>query len=925
MHRSAVLFIFILSSFGFAFADGSHDVEPSAHRCNFDPNWFGIFQSSCIQNLDLRFDATNMSRPESRDQQLINSLRTTCSCINRENTSLMKSLVEEVSSHVRYEAIVANSTDLACQDLSRASTVLREDLSYYFPANHPQGSEINQRLHVRSSRLANEEQLCERRGGRRGAGVSGANDSARTSQIYADNSTPENCLGTRNLRAFFKVPQFDDIYNFIARSPQAEDPNSWNVNVIRGELARLSASLRLPDNAGYNVVFDSTAQIWEGVSDEDRRKIRLYTAQLQFLKANPVLSNIMKLNSANRPEVLQKQRQMLQRIKTTVSSGFDQRCLTDGDVHSCKTSFLANHSFDDLQTALRDAFIQESSSEDGIFNLLIQENENGALRTYDTHSNQGLVGAVLEIGFDENTCKNTMFNLDENSTDSASEDCVKKLGFTCGALEKIPTQIDLSSRPPSSDLLRKIDGSSDQLEYDVFNREICQTAHPARRGSRSESYVQYEARICARSNEQRCQNGQAREEMRQLILADYLAEYNTGNDDLMHFFKKSPMVYFSRADARAISSGGRVVDAFSNFNVDLPSGWNTRNRTASTSGNSQGNTSASQTSFRDQQQDFNFAPLGGQSQASFMPSSSAFSSPVTAPVTFEEETAELRDARVDREQREAAVVNQEAALARAREEGANQERLRSMERELASLRSSLEDSGRRYERLLQDFTKRSQQPASASSVASSEGAQAPAAARTTSAVTSAPSAQTFVRTPAPEVAQAPSNIAPISGGGQAVSSGRASFGTGTASAASASAAAAANSALADRYSTDRSADASLVVRGNNTFGSNVQIPVSSEVFSQVRSGNFEQLKATVRSQFGSNATAGTYYLEVQSQTNPNEKTQVIAVIGENGPEIFTPAEYALLQAQGSSSGRAPASSERENMLEVLEDLVRPQN
>lgn len=909
MHRFAILFILVIFSGGSVHADESHNLEPNANVCSFDSNWFQVFQSSCVQGIDLS-NAARAERPESRNQIVLDQLRSTCNCIKNENTSLIQGVVEDISKNIRYESIVADSKTQACRDLVSANLELREDLSYYFPADHPQRREINQRFNVRSTRLDNEERLCEKSSFVKENGI----QFKRTSEIYADNSSPTSCIGSRNLKAFFKVPQFNDVFNFLSRSPAAEEPSSWNVDVIRNELARLTMNISLPDEVGYNVVFEDNQAIWGNTSAEDRAKIRLYTAQLQFLKANPVLRNIMKMNNVNRPEITQRQRDMLKRFKSTVASGFDQRCLASSDVHSCKTSFLKNHSFEDLQAALRDAFIQESSSEDGVFARLMEENENSAFRAFDQQNRSGLIGSVLELGFDENTCKQSMFSLDENPSGSGSELCMNKLGFICGAMEKMPAEIQVANIPPSSDLLRKIDFSNDQLENEAFNKSICETAYRSRDNRRTETYVQYESRICARGNEPRCENGQAKEQMRQLILADYLAEYNTGNDDLMYFFKKSPMTYFSQADQRAISSSGRVTDALGNFNVDLPPGWNTRTQTASrTDSSSAGSASASSSqngAIRDQN-DFNLSPAG-QTQVPFMSSSPISSSPISSPAPLFNEPEDVRDARLERDQRESAVASQEAELARAREEGASQERLRSMERELASLRSSLEESGSRYEQLLKELSKKPSAPVAPAperSIASAAEASSSAAGRSQTNVVNSPSAA-IGRGVVPDIG--PSSVTNSPSQGQQLSSGG-SFGAGVGSAGASLSSAASqnyNAALNDRYLSNSSgADTSLVVSASRGISSRVEIPVSREDFTRLQSGGLESASAQIRSAIENSVAEAPVYLV-------SDSSQLVAFQDNGKTEILPLVEYQ----RRFSPGRSIASEPETARSATLQDL-----
>ncbi len=914
MHLGALI-LFIFFSLTEVRADlTATDIDPNNNVCGVT-DFTDIMNSDCVRNFNLAL-LSNQTTERDRNTYVRNQFQNTCQCLASENTSIMGGAVSAIGEDINYARIVEAAREDTCRKFEAVHGIVQDDLTLLFPSD----PEFLRNIRVESREVSEQASVCHEEESEQSL------IHERAHEIQVDNSSTVACIPSRNFRAFMKTPQFDDIFSYIRNDRDSQRRESWNYNDIKRKLADLTQDFDLKGQ-GYGAVFEDGNPVLEGIPQEKVREIRLYLEQLRFLRYNPVFKYTMMLNPEN-PGVATQQTRMLEAFRNVIISGVDPNCFNDGNPHSCKDSFLRNKSYDNLEQAFASSLDPSAFQQGGLLTRILEQNATEASeQQVNIEATPALYDAFLKIPVDESLCRATGF-LNGVPSSQIDDRCTRTMGMACGILGRLPRNYREYRENRSSPLIDALELSSEDQEREAFNQEICNKAWPPRRGNGpSLSYTQFEARICGNAREPRCENGQVREGERQNILAQYLEEYQTENEDLRNFFRKTRMTYVTPAQARYISGGGRVVDAFNNFNVDLPSDWNSRTQ-SSTRSTASSSTGSTQTQTPDQQS-FNFASAA-QTQTPFMPSSSALSAPITSAVNFEEESTELREARIDREQREEAFENKESELARAREEGANQERLRSMERELASLRSALEDSGRRYERLLQDVANRAEQPAASRNVAGADAAvpQTPTPARTTSGGGAiSPSSQTFVRAPTPDLTPAVSNVAPASG--QNFSPGSASFGSGGVSAAaSASAAQALNSALADRYLVqERGSESSLVVRETSLRGSNVRIPVPGEIFSQVREGNYDQLEQSVRSQLGASASAGTYYLEVQSQNDSAAKTQIVAVIGEGGSRFYTLDQYSALQNL-QSEGRRPASvteGERSATLLDLQGTLAPGN
>ena len=914
MHLGALILFILIPLTNVRAELTSADFEPGNNVCGIT-DFSQIMGSDCVRNFSLEELSTKTSE-RARTRYIRSQFQEACECLSsrEKDKSLMSGAVSAIAADTNYAAIIAAAQENTCKKFEAVHGVVQADLSFFFPADKEflRSAGVESRETREQASVCHEEETEE--------AEDRHND--RTHNVLSDDSSTQACIPSRNFRAFMKTPQFDDIFSYLKTDNTSLQRTSWDYNEIRKNLAELTENLDLKGQ-GYGAVFEDGNPVLAGLSNNQISQIRLYLEQLRFLRYNPVFKYVMMLDP-ELPAVQSQQTKMLEAFRNVIVSGVDPECFSDGNPHSCKDSFLRNHSYNDIEEALVGSLDPVAFGEGGLLNRILERNaQEASEQQVNIEATPALYQAFVNLPVDEGLCRASGLLAGFDSPE-INDRCTRTMGLACGLLNRLPRNYQDYKANRSSPLIDALELSSEEQERAAFNNEICGKAWPPRRGGGpSLTYGQYEARICQNPREPRCEGGQVREGERQSILADYLNDYQTENQDLQYFFKKTRVTYATPAESRYISSGGRVVDAFSNFNVDLPSDWNSRTRTASPSNTTSGSSGAAAQAPRDQQE-FNFASAA-QAAIPFVPSSSPLSSPIMSTAVFDEESPELREARLEREQRESAVSNKEAELAQAREEGANQERLRSMERELAALRSSLEESGQRYEQLLNSIAKKTEAQAQNAqrTTASSEGAQAPVQARSNTTQSSVQS-QASVRAPVPEVNSAASNVSSVQG--QNFATGGSNFGGGSVSAGASSAAAQSyNAALADRYrGNERGSEPSLIVRGSTAGASDVKIPVSSEVFSQVRSGDYEQLAASFRSQLGSEATAGTYYLEVQSQSNNSEKTQVIAVIVEGEPVFYTVDQYAALQ-RTESSGRAPASTGRENMLETLEDLVRPQD
>lgn len=875
-----------------AWAMVSTDVEPGLNMCG-PTDFVAIASSECVRNFNLS-RMNDQSSDEARDHYLRFQYNQVCDCLKSENSSLISSAVREISNNTDFNRILNVARADTCRRFEAVHGVVQQDLTFYFQGE--ESLEFHRRINVEARETSEQAAICHRE--------EGDSDAAHENDVLEDTSTPQACIPPRNFRAFMKTPQYDALFEFVRMNPESQHPRNWNYDHIRRELIRLTGDVNM-GGAGYSAIFDSDSNVLAGKSPEERNEIRRYAEQLRFLKYNPVFKYVMMLDSRAEGSsgVQALQTNMLTAFRNSLNSGMSRNCHTDGNPHSCKDSYFKNKSYEDLESAIKGAIDPSAFQEGELLGKILELNARDASQfKVNQEAAPQLNQILMDLPVDENLCQDSSFIASADSS-VPNERCTRTLGLACGLVEQIGPSINRRrfSHPRTTPVIDALELSSESGDLSHFNTEICTKAHPPRNGRGAhKTYVDYEREICRQ--DPRCENGVAKPGERQNILAEFLEAYNTGNDDLRYFFRKTKIVYAPPGSSRFVSSGGRITDAIGNFNVDIPTGSSSSRAVARSAASSE---SASGSTTPSPLQDFSFNQ-NGQPQVPFIPSTAAITPSSDASSAFGEEPAELENARLERDQRQAAFDTKEADLARAREEGANQERLLQLQRELSDLRAAQVESNTRYQQLLQDYTRRSNErqvaQAPAASPSAPEATSGPAVSRAPAAASVAP--VLAPRQITPDVPQS-QNTGAISGG--AGFSGAGVGGVGSAAAlAGARSSGNYNAALSERYSTRESGgDVSLRVSSTSTGGSRLEVPVSGEVYGLVLRGNYDALGASVRDQLSRATGDGAVFIEVQSQTDSRESTELVALREGEEIKFYSLEEYQRRQARPAA--RAPAS------------------
>lgn len=893
MLKSIFIFLFFSSvTFG-------HTDSPNPNICPIEDDSFlnEIFGSGCLAKLDL----TGLSDQPTAQQRFLlidSKVKETCDCVANpvEDTNTLNALLGRVQNQLSSEQVHERLDEENCNRARVRAIDLASDFAFIFNGSTAtdRAKFLGQVLEGSTSsdgKVSQHEAIHAASSGEEQADSHACAifpiSPQEITQEFTDESSPENCISRNRFNGFRKVPQYNDIFRFF-RENESTNPAQWSYTAIKRELSELSRNVAItPPN--YNIIYDPASQTtlggYKDLGQAEQARIRQLTEQLRFLNANPALKFFFNDGDTKDAEA-EKRRGLLTQLRNHFNSNTSSRCHRNSNPHTCKDEYLGRSSLGEMIEIL-----QGTMGNEALVTKLIDASDEAIEQEAQSDPNNELYNYYSRVNFSAETCSDL-------TTPGGIEQCTNQVGLACLLKKEIPPnhfRTELQNLP--SPLVIALENSNTDLNH--FNRQICQRSRPHPKTGILENFSDFDRRTCGVPRRANCPNISVN-------VARYLEEYAPNeNPDLIQYLKNSDGFSLSANEVDIVvrtsrnSGGSRVRDALGNFNVDLPGSSDSRSRSISRGESAQPIEAPSQSG---EPQNFSFSPA----QSPFMASPAAMSVPGLFPSNPIDETSELSEARLERDQQEAKLTDKEAEYARARQEGASEERLRQTERQITELRTALAESGQKYQQLLQDLAKKSEEPARSTAerneAAPVENQASPV--RAPAAVTSA--TQAFASAGRPSALDAPlsqatnvgSTVVPFSSGGVS------GAGSGSASASAASAQNY-NSALNDKYLGNGSrGEASLRVTTAQTTGARIEIPVSSEVYGLVMGGNYEALTDSVRRQIGQASSDQPVFIEIQSTANSRQTTELVALREGSGFQFLTVEQYNEIQGR---TLRAPAA------------------